>query len=122
MISSAFLAWKRRHAPFAVMMALVYANTEGLDSLAGNESIKPPGVETNSTLRTAQQVHLLTRQEATRRHRAVIRGVVTCSLPGSAAVVIQDATRGLYVDQIISGKAEPPRIGELIEIEGVTDP
>src|SRR2546425_5058284 len=73
-------------------------------------------------LTTAEQVHRLTRVEAAGAHRAVIRGVVTCSLPESEAVVIQDATRGIYIDRLGLTLGEPPRIGELLEIEGVTDP
>ena len=47
-------------------------------------------------LKTAEQIHRLTREEAARAHRAVIRGVVTCALPDFGAVVIQDSTRGIY--------------------------
>jgi|ERR1043165_3029847 hypothetical protein len=53
-------------------------------------------------LKTPESIPRLTRQEAARAHRAVIRGVVTCSLPESESVVIQYATRGIYVDRINS--------------------
>src|SRR6185503_9831501 len=39
-------------------------------------------------LNTAEQVHRLTREEASKGYRASIRGVVTCSLPYSEAVVV----------------------------------
>ena len=73
-------------------------------------------------LRTAEQVHLLTREEAARGHRAIIRGVVTCSLPDSEAVVLQDSTRGIYVNEIRPALGPLPRVGEVFEIEGITDP
>lgn len=73
-------------------------------------------------LSTAEQVHRLTREEAAAGHRAVIRGVVTCPLPQYEAVVIQDSTRGVYVSHLDSSLGEKPGLGELVEIEGVTDP
>src|SRR6266849_5790816 len=73
-------------------------------------------------LRTAEQIHLLTREEAARAQHAVIRGVVTCSLPDFEAAVIQDSTRGIYIDGLSPTLCEPPRMGELLEVEGVTDP
>jgi signal transduction histidine kinase len=66
-------------------------------------------------------VHQLTRAEAAESRRAVIRGVVTCVWPDAGALVVQDATRGIYIDGV--GFAEPaPRVGHLVEIEGVTGP
>lgn len=73
-------------------------------------------------LATAEQVHRLTREEAQRGNPTVIRGVVTCSLPEYAAVVLQDFTRGIYVDHLFPTLGEPPRLGELLEIEGETQP
>src|SRR5207245_1112065 len=73
-------------------------------------------------LTTAEQVHRLTREEASAGHGALIRGVITCPLPQFEAVVIQDSTRGVYVSHLDSSLGEPPAIGELVEIEGVTDP
>jgi signal transduction histidine kinase len=73
-------------------------------------------------LTTAEQVHRLTRSEAARAHQADIRGVVICSLPESGALVLQDSTRGIYIDQINLVLGEPPRVGDLLEIQGVTDP
>src|SRR5262245_31837004 len=86
------------------------------DSLQASQETRP------SLLTTAEQIHQLPRAEAARGHRAVIRGVVTCILPDSAAMVVQDSTRGLYVDWIIPELGEPPPAGELLEVEGITDP
>src|SRR2546426_410397 len=53
-------------------------------------------------LTTAEQVHRLTREEASAGHGALIRGVITCPLPQFEAVVIQDSTRGVYVSHLDS--------------------
>src|SRR5947209_4099026 len=82
-----------------------------------NPAPKPPVVLTN-----AEQVHRLTREEAERGVPALIRGVVICALPEFQAVVIQDSTRGIYVDHLTAPAAKPPQIGEEVEIEGVTQP
>lgn len=74
------------------------------------------------TLTAGEQVHQLSREEARRKYPAVIQGVVTCRLPELGAIVIQDATRGVYVDHVAAISTELPEIGELIRINGVTDP
>lgn len=104
------------------MIAASFGYNQAAENALTNVSSQPAKQAPLLVLRTAEQVHRLARQEAARAHRAVIRGVVTCSLPDSEAVVIQDATRGIYVDRINSMLGEPPRIGELLEIEGVTAP
>jgi hypothetical protein len=43
-------------------------------------------------------------------------------LPGSEAAVIQDSTRGIYIDRLSPSLGEPPQIGELLDVDGVTDP
>lgn len=84
---------------------------------ATGPSEAPPPV-----LTTAEQVHRLTREEATRATKALIHGVITCALPQYEAVVVQDSTRGVYVSDVGASLGEPPGLGELVEIEGVTDP
>jgi len=73
-------------------------------------------------LTTAEQVHRLTREEASKGYQAVIRGVITCPMPQYEAVVVQDSTRGVYVSDVGASLGESPGLGELVEIEGVTDP
>src|SRR6266436_4397874 len=73
-------------------------------------------------LTTGLQVQLLSQAAAAKKLPAVLRGVVTCYLPDSDSLVIQDATRGVYVSQISAALNEAPRLGDLFEIEGVTDP
>jgi signal transduction histidine kinase len=85
-------------------------------------SAPPVQNEPSPVLRTAERISLLTRNEAARGHRAVIRGVVTCSLPESVALVLQDSTRGIYVDWVTPALGEPPKIGDFLEIEGLTEP
>src|SRR2546423_959278 len=107
---SAFMGW------LGISCAGMFALATGLTPAAERGETPLPA------LTTAEQVHLLSRQDAARGHRAVIRGVVTCSLPFSGAVVVQDATRGIYIDQINPDLAELPSVADLIEVEGVTDP
>src|SRR5204862_1363419 len=78
--------------------------------------------EVVTPLTTAEQIHRLTREEAARAYRGVTRGVVTCSLPQAEAAVIQDSTRGIYIDQLSPAMGRFPKVGELLEVEGVTDP
>src|SRR5678815_606431 len=87
-----------------------------LDSSAPTAQNEPSPV-----LRTAERIRLLTRSEAAGGHRAVIRGVVTC-VPESKALVLQDSTRGIYVDWVPPTLGEPPKIGDLLEVEGTTEP
>src|SRR5262245_40814336 len=89
--------------------AMLSAGTTTL-RLARNEVAEEQAGEGALTvLRTAEQVHLLTREAAGRGHPAVIRGVVTCSLPDSEAIVIQDSTRGIYVDQFTQALGDMPK-------------
>ncbi len=75
-----------------------------------------------AVLTTAEQVHRLSRAEAASGQRVLIRGVVTCALPAYEAAVVQDATSGIYIDWWNSALGAPAQVGELVEIEGVTDP
>src|SRR5262249_33843126 len=80
------------------------------------------GVSNAPVLTTGLQVHLLSQAAAAKKLPASLRGVVTCYLPDSDSLVIQDATRGVYVSQISVALKEVPHLGDLFEIEGVTDP
>ena len=84
------------------------------------------GAETNAgappLLVNAAAVHRLSREEAQRGYPVDLRGVVTCVLPERQAFTIQDATRGLYVEDHSESRSVPPRIGEYVEVEGKTDP
>ncbi len=73
-------------------------------------------------LTTAAEVHRLKREEAQRGYPVKIHGVVTCVLPERQAFVLQDASRGLYVEDHSAIRSRPPGIGEFLEVQGVTDP
>ncbi len=73
-------------------------------------------------LTTAGEVHRLKREEAQRGYPVKIHGVVTCVLPEHQAVTMQDATRGIYVEDHSEIRSSPPQIGEYLEVEGTTDP
>jgi signal transduction histidine kinase len=73
-------------------------------------------------LTTAAEVHRLKREEAQRGYPVKFRGVVTCVLPERQAFILQDASRGLYVEDHSTIRSRPPQIGEFLEVQGVTDP
>jgi signal transduction histidine kinase len=83
-------------------------------------------VETNSgalpVLVNAAEVHHLKREEAQRGYPVKLKGVITSVLPEHQAFTIQDASRGLYVVDASASRSDPPQIGELVEVEGKTDP
>lgn len=108
--SFACVLWALAHAATAAELA----TTNQLTSLQAESR---PAV-----LTTAEQVHRLTRAEAANGHRVLIRGVVTCALPAYEAAVIQDATSGIYIDWWNSSLGSPAQVGNMVEIEGVTDP
>ena len=88
------------------------------------DMVESTNTETGSlpTLTTASEVHRLKRDEAQRQYPVKMRGVVTCVLPERQAFVIQDATRGLYIEDHSEVRSGPPQIGDFMEVEGVTDP
>ncbi len=110
MVCSVFLAWA------------IALEGRAAESVETNQSA-PPGVASSSSVLTnAEQVHWLTRQEAADGRPVLIRGVVTCALPGFNAAVIQDHTAGIYIYHWNLSLGEPPQVGKLVEVEGVTDP
>jgi signal transduction histidine kinase len=86
-----------------------------------NQSPAPGVAQPSSVLTNAEQVHWLTRQEAASFRPVLIRGVITCALPEFNAAVVQDHTAGIYIDRWLPTLGEP-EVGELVEVEGVTDP
>ena len=71
---------------------------------------------------SAAEIHRLKREEAQRGYPVKIRGVVTSLLPEHQAFTIQDSTRGIYAQDFSESRSDPPRIGEFLEVEGITDP
>ncbi|MGH7993253.1 MAG: hypothetical protein ACREDQ_07045, partial [Limisphaerales bacterium] len=110
MVCSVFLAWAAA------------VNSRAAESVATNQST-PPGVALpSSVLTNAEQVHWLTRPEAAGGQPVLIRGVITCALPEFNAAVVQDRTAGIYIESWLPSLGKPPQLGELVEVEGVTDP
>ncbi len=81
---------------------------------------KPAKMATGKVLTTAQEVRNLSHAEAGRGLPGKIRGVVTWSSP--LDLILQDATGGIYIHYVAGDWAAQPRVGELWEIEGETDP
>jgi signal transduction histidine kinase len=73
-------------------------------------------------LTTASEIHRLKREEAERGYPVELRGVVTSLLPEHQAFTMQDSSRGIYVKDHSESLSAPPRIGDFLQIEGVTEP
>jgi len=71
-------------------------------------------------LTKVEQVKELNRVEAGRHYPVKIRGVVTAS--DSRVIRIQDVTQGIFVIGGAPGMFDSRRIGDYVELEGVTDP
>src|ERR1022692_4655759 len=103
---------------FAFLIWAVADAGSALGSVVTNQSA-PLGVESRSpVLTTAEQVHRLTRKEAAGDQHVLIRGVITCALPGFEAAVVQDATSGIYIDRWNPSLGGPTQGGGLVEGEG----
>jgi signal transduction histidine kinase len=87
-------------------------------------AVENPGTNSGALplLVNAAEVHRLRREEAQRGYPVKVSGVVTSLLPEHQAFTIQDSTRGLYIIDFSSSRSDPPFIGELLEVEGRTDP
>jgi len=109
-VCSTFLVWA------------VAVESKAAESVKPNQTA-PPGIALQfPVLTNAEQVHWLTRKEAAGRQPVSIRGVITCALPAFNAAVVQDRAVGIYVDRWNPSLGEPPQVGALVEVEGVTDP
>ena len=71
-------------------------------------------------LTTAKQIQYLSAAEAKRQYPVRLRGVVTSTMSWHNSFTVQDATHGIWVDGI--GGDRQLRLGEFVEVEGVTDP
>jgi len=76
----------------------------------------------NTVLRTIEQIHHLPREQAKRELPVKIRGVVTCAVEGTDNGMIQDETRGIFVPNLGPAPGEFARVGDLLEVNGVTAP
>ena len=112
----------RRIAACVVALAAAVGGHDAKGQSPTSPPTQPATVESLPVLTNAVQVQGLTRADAGRGYRVVMRGVVTCSLPALEAVVMQDATRGIYINHLDPAAGGVPSVGELVEVEGVTDP
>jgi signal transduction histidine kinase len=101
---------------------LLLTGTVAIESRAAEQN--PSSALPATVLTNAEQVHKLTREEAAKGQRVLIRGVITCALPDPIfnAAVVQDHTAGIYIDHWNPSLGPRPEVGGLVEIEGVTDP
>ena len=105
----------------AVFCQIFLAGTMAVESWAGDLANTNLPASPGFVLTNAEQVHWLTRQQADGRLPVLIRGVVTCALPGFGAAVVQDNTAGIYIDHWNASRGVP-EVGELVQVEGITDP
>jgi signal transduction histidine kinase len=106
---------------FACVLS-AFADAMAADPQATSQSTRSELDAPPAVLTTAEQVHRLSRTEAATGQRVLVRGVITCALPAYEAAVVQDATSGVYIDWWNSSLGAPAQMGELVEIEGITDP
>ncbi len=97
-------------------------DAQHIEVLAGAPQPPVGGAEMESsqlpTLTRVAEVKHLKREEAMRGYPVRVRGVVTWS--DRSAVVLQDTTSGIFVDQVDLDDSYHLRLGELWEVEGVT--
>jgi signal transduction histidine kinase len=107
-----------------ILSTLLVPDAAAIESLAAPDTSE--NAEANSSslplLLTAAEVHRLKREEAQKGYPVKVRGVITSVWPEQQAFTIQDSTRGIYVIDFSESRSDPPRIGEFLEVEGVTDP
>jgi signal transduction histidine kinase len=79
-----------------------------------------PG-ETLPTLTTAAAVNQMKREEAQNGYPVKIQGVVVCTVSNRPALILQDATRAVFVVVDSAKISELPQIGSYLEVKGKTD-
>jgi signal transduction histidine kinase len=99
---------------------LIVPGPDQVEMSDSTKETRPVGQDTNKVLTSVEEIRHLTPAAAGRHLSAKIRGVVIWSSP--EALVLQDATAGVYIHYTSSDWAEQPRVGESWEIEGKTDP
>ena len=96
----------------------------GLIGIAGGTIRPNPGSAQNvlPLLQTVREIRRLTPEQAARAYPVRVHGVVTCyvreNLP--PGLFLQDPTGGIYVD--VDARYGPLKPGQLVTVEGTTDP
>jgi len=109
-------------ACFVLLSWAIAMENSVAQSVQINQSATPNETLPSPVLTNAAQVHRLSREEAAKGQPVQIQGVITCALPEFNAAVVQDQTAGIYVDHWLPSLGGLPQVGELVEVEGVTDP
>ncbi len=78
------------------------------------------GIPADAALTTAEEVLRLKPEDALKRLRARLRGVVTWA--STEQFVLQDATAGVFINYKSFDASRFPRVGEEWEVKGFTDP
>lgn len=95
-----------------------------LEDAVLREKFKEPDKRSDTlpVLTTAIQVQQLTRQEAERKYPIEIQGVVTSVSPDYRSLLIQDATRAVFVWVGDESPTDLPHQGDYCKLEGVSRP
>lgn len=111
-------------APIEVLVASDEASVPGLGEgpLWRPAELSATGAVTGElpVLTTVRAVHELSRSRAKTGRLVKVRGSVTCAWPDN--FVLQDSTRGVFVNNGSGDPPEPREVGEILEVEGLTDP
>ena len=110
----------RRNEEAGARIRVVVPSDQQIDIHDSSENINERDSHPGTILTSAIQVRRLKPEEARRGFRAKIKGVVTWT--SMWGCVLQDATGGVFVHFIPDDKANEPRVGDLFEVEGTTDP
>ncbi|HUA39320.1 MAG TPA: sensor histidine kinase [Candidatus Sulfopaludibacter sp.] len=107
---------------FTFLVWAIAAGSRASEPARAGQSAPPAAIGSPLVLTNAEQVHWLTRPEAAAGRPVRIRGVITCALPKFNAAVVQDRTAGIYVYGWLPSLGGVPQMGEVVEVEGITDP
>jgi PAS domain S-box-containing protein len=88
-------------------------------SILGTNTVGTPAAA-RPVLRRADQIRLLSSEEAAQRHPASLSGVVTCFYPSESILFVQDSTGGIFVYPMTA--APDIQVGDFLLVEGVTGP
>ncbi len=72
-------------------------------------------------LTTIGQIRTLKKEEASKSYPVLVQGVITWAKPGDVDGVVQDGTGGIFVGDLAPSPTDTPRIGDFVEIRGVSE-
>ena len=77
-------------------------------------------ISSNAVLTTVNQIQRLRPEEARKKLRVVIKGIITEVTP--TYILLQDDTGAIFIRYHAHDWTDQPRVGDLWEVEGTTDP